>query len=417
MSILTNITNLIGFFSGLTRRVGRQFIGPLSQVNNPTVSVNFDSAMGVPAFWACTKLLSEAVGGMALKAFQKVDGGFEEITDNRLWRLLNFTPNRYQTRVEFFETLVLNLATTGNSYCAIERNGNGDVISLLPLMSGSIEVELQRDGSVIYHHYDAGGAVRVFASQSIWHIKLFGNGLVGLSPLGYARATLGISIATQGRQTQLAASGGKTNGILMVDRVLDDDKRADIRKNFAALTEGPTDQLFVLEASMKFERAALSPQDMQLLETYKFQVQEIGRIMGVPSILINDTNVTAWGSGIREIMDGFYKLGLRPYLERIEASLKKHLMPEKDWENIFIEFDFESLLRASLKDRVETNSKAIQSGQMTPNEARLEEGRKPIEGGDSLVLNGGLEPVTFFQKPAEPTPTPEPTPAPTPGNN
>jgi len=409
MSVLTSF---IGFFSGLTRRVGRQFTGPLSRVNSPTVSVNFDSAMGVPAFWACTKLLSEAVGGMALKSYEKVDGGFKEKTDYRLWKIINFKPNRYQTRVEFFETIVLNLSTNGNSYCAIERDSQGTPISLLPLMSGSVEVELLSDGEVIYHHYSSNGNVRVFSSKSIWHTKLFGNGLVGLSPLQYAMATLGISIATQGRQTQLAASGGKTNGILMVDRVLDEAKRAAIRKNFQDLTEGPTDQLFVLEANMKFERAALSPQDMQLLETYKFQVQEIGRIFGVPSILINDTNVTAWGSGIEQIMDGFYKLGLRPYLERIEASLKKHLMPESDWEKIYIEFDFESLLRASYKDRVETNSKAIQSGQLTPNEARSDEGRIPIEGGDSLVLNGGLEPVTFFQKPPESTPAPTPAPAP-----
>ena len=385
-------------------------VTPVSRAHPPAAAVNFDTAMSVPAFWAAVKLLSEAVGGMPLKCFEKTDKGFEERDDHDLWSVLNFMPNRYQTRVEFFETVMLNLATTGNSYCAIERRpSNNGVISVLPLMSGNVQVELMDDGSIVYHHYDSKGNVRVFAEESIWHIKLFGNGITGLSPINYAVSTLGTAIATQGRQAKLAASGGKTNGILMVDKVLDDDKRRDIRKNFGALTEGSEDQLFILEAEMKFERAALSPQDMQLLETYKFSVQDVARFMGVPSVLINDANITAWGSGIEKIMDGFYKLGLRPYLERIEASIIKHLVPKSEWGKVFIEFDFEGLLRPNLKIRIEAFSKAIQSGQMTPNEARAKEGLPALEGGDELVLNGGLEPITFFQQPQdEPEPQPEP---------
>ena len=47
-----------------------------------------------------------------------------------------------------------------------------------------------------------------------------------------------------------------------------------------------------------------------------------------------------------QIVQGFYKLNLRPYLERIEASVKRHLMPSSDWDSVAIEFDFDALLRA-----------------------------------------------------------------------
>jgi HK97 family phage portal protein len=228
---------------------------------------------------------------------------------------------------------------------------------------------------------------------------LFGDGITGMSPLKAATISMGISIATQKRQTQIAASGGKTNGVLMIDKNLDAEKREKMRSAYSGLTDGADQGLFVLEGDMKFERIALSPQDMQLLETYRFQVDEIGRIFGIPSVLLNDRNGTTLGSSTRELIEAFYKLGLRPILERIEASIKRHLVPESDWDSIFIEFDFESLLRASQKDRIDAFSRAINSGQMTPNEARAEEGRPPIEGGDNLVLNGGLEPITFFQAP------------------
>lgn len=378
---------------GIQRREGLQNPTPYYYANHAAAPVNFDSAMEISAFWACVKLIAETIAAMPLKAY-RIDGDARiEDTEYPLWRLLNFRPNRYQTRTEFFETIGLNLASTGNAYCAIERDSGGRPVSLLPLMSAQMEVELI-DGAPVYMYNSDEGTKRVYAAESIWHVKLFGNGVVGLSPIGYMRSTLGIAIATDGRASTLAASGGKTNGVLMVDKLLTPDQRKAIRRNFAGLTEGSVDQLFVLEADMKFERTALSPQDMQLLETRRFQIEDIARFMGVPSVLINDTSgTTAWGSGIQQIVEGWYKLNLRPYLERIETSITRHLISPTDWERIEIEFDFDSLLRANQKDRLEGYNKAINSAVMTPNEARRREGLAPKEGGDTIYLNSTLVPA------------------------
>jgi HK97 family phage portal protein len=180
----------------------------------------------------------------------------------------------------------------------------------------------------------------------------------------------------------------------MVDKLLTKEQREKVRENFADLTEGRTDQLFVLEADMRFERTSLSPQDMQLLETRRFQTEDICRFMGVPSVLVNDhSGTTAWGSGIYQIVQGFYKLGMRPLLERFETSIKRHLMPRGDWATIDFKFDFDDLLRPDRETRMDANNKAINSGQLTPDEARNEEGRGPMPGGNAIYLNGTLVPA------------------------
>ena len=58
-----------------------------------------------------------------------------------------------------------------------------------------------------------------------------------------------------------------------------------------------------------------------------------------------------------------------------------------------IEFDFDSLLRANQQERYDANQKAINSGQLTPNEARRNEGRESMSGGDNIYLNGTLMPA------------------------
>jgi HK97 family phage portal protein len=315
--------------------------------STPTIVKDFDAAMTQSAFWASVRLLTETVAAMPLVCFESDAATTvkQPRADYDLWRLLNYQPNRYQTRIEFFESMMLNLVTWGNAYMTIERLGSR-IVSVIVLPSSQTEAVLLADGSVVYQYTDANSNIKVYSEDSIWHVKIFGNGIVGLSPLGYAGNTLGLSKNLSDRQATLSANGGKTNGILTVDQALKPEQKAQIQESFAGLNEGNQDRLFVLEAGFNYQQTGLSPTDQQLLESRRFSIEDIARFMGVPSVLINDQNTSTWGSGIAEINTGFLKLNLKPYLERIEASIKRHLMPRSDWETIDIEFNFDSLLRA-----------------------------------------------------------------------
>ena len=227
----------------------------------------------------------------------------------------------------------------------------------------------------------------MYAEKSIWHGKLFGNGIIGLSPLSYARNSLGIAQAAEASTTKIYKNGGKPSGALTLDKVLTPEQRAAVKANFDGLAEGNDDRLFVLEAGMKYQQVSLSPQDVELLSSRRFQIEDIARFFGVPSVLINDmSSATAWGSGIDAIVRGWYKLGLRPYLERMEASMMANLLTPEERVRMCIEFDFDELLQDSRKDRITAGKEAVQGGIMTPNEVRAEEGLPPQQGGDKLFM-------------------------------
>ena len=404
--------NPFTWFSGAgnTRRVGQQTSTPDSYSSDPAATVNFDTAMTVSAFWACTRVLTETVGAMPINCYRNMPDGSREIdTKYPIWRLLNFQPNRYQTRNEFFESIMLNLCTDGNAFIRVVGNRRDRISTLLPLMSAQMGVYLMEDGSLEYNYQNANGTYTVYKDSEIWHIKLFGNSIVGMSPLAYARNSLGISLATENRVGKLASNGGKATGVLSVDRILTSEQRAAIRENFKEIASGDSDSIKVLEADMKFQQISLSPNDLQMLENRRFNVEDICRFMGVPSVLVNDTQVsTVWGSGIQEIIKGFYKINLTPYLERIESSTTRWLIPVSDWGKVEIEFNFDSLLRADPKERAERDSIRINSGQITPNESRNGEGLLDKEGGDELLVNGSLQKVADVGKqPAQPVLEPQ----------
>ena len=376
---------------GDTVQTGTQKTFP---TNGEKVS-DFDTTMTQSVAWAGFRLLAETVASMPIIPYKTDLTKGTKVVDysNELWRLINYKPNRYQTKTEFIEQIMLNLSAWGNSYVSVERTPSGRIISLMPYPTSQIETVLLDDGAIVHEYTDPLGNVKVFSSESMWHMKLFGNGLVGLSTLQYMSGATTLSKDLSDRQNKLAANGGKTNGILTVDQAMTKEQKEQVRKSFAGLEEGNSTELFVLEAGFNYQQASLSPTDMQLLESRKYSAEELARFIGVPSVLINDQTASTWGSGIEQINMGFYKLNLKPYLERFEKSWKIWLMNPKDWETCDIEFDFDSLLRADAATRAETNSKKINSGQITPNEARMSEGLPPEEGGDKIYLNGSLIPA------------------------
>lgn len=376
--------------SGIKREAGVQLEGPKATFSAPKYAVTADTAMQISAVWAAVQLKATTLASLDLNFYRRTGDGREMVTDHHLPRLFAGPVNRYQNRLEFFETLGLNLYLTGNAYCMIQRNGE-DIVGLLPLMSAQIELELLRDGTLVYTYLDSAQNLRVIAPENIWHVKLMGNGIQGLSPLDYSRNSVSLAMAGEDWATKLVGNGGKPTGVLMIDRTLNAEQRDQIREKFKGLREGTSDSLMVLEANMKYEQVSLTPEDVQFLEARRFQIEDIARFFNVPSVLINDTaGSTVWGSGIQQIITGWYKLGFRPELERVEQSIFTGLMTTAERLTMSCEFDFEELLRTDFETRVETGAKAVGAGLLSRNEWRKREWLPPVEGADELTVQVNL---------------------------
>lgn len=394
MNIFTRIGSWMQ--DGLRRVVGIQYAEPTAYNEQSATPVSFDSAMQLSAVWACVKLISETIASLPLTIYKVNENGRKVAVNHPLSIIFSGKVNRYQTKVEFFETVLLNLLTSGNAYCYIQRVGDR-IVGLLPLMSADMVVTLLPDGSLTYEYTTSEG-VTVYSAQSIWHLKLMGNGTIGLSPLAYQRNTLGIAQAAEGAVTKIYRNGSKPSGVLTVDKFLTDEQRELVRNKFYTLAAGQEDRLMVLEGGMKFDSISLSPQDIELLASRQFQISEICRWYGVPSVMINDTSsTTVWGSGIEQIVSGFYKLTLRPLMEKIEASILVNLMSPSEASRYEIEFDFNALTRSDLKTRYDSYRIGIYGGFLKPNEARRMEGMEDADGGDSLFMQGANMKLTDIE--------------------
>lgn len=385
---------------GIERRPGIQKGGPLATWGGKKANVTEESAMQISAVWAAVQLKSSVLSSLSLHFYEKTGEGRKEIPDHNLAQLFSGKVNRYQTRVEFFETLGLNLYLTGNFYGRIQRQGN-KILSIMPLMSSQMEVELLPNGTIVYTYTD-GVNVNAYSADSIWHVKLLGNGVKGMSPIQYAKNAISTAILAEEWAGNTVGNAGKPSGVLSYDKLLTKEQRVQLKEKFQDLQEGSNETLMVLEAGMKYDKVSMSPQEVQLLDSRRFQIEDIARFFNVPSVMINDTSgSTVWGSGIEQIITGWYKLGFRPELERLETSIVSHLLPVNERSKISVEFDFEELLRTDFKTRVETGTRAVGSGLMTRNEWRRREWLPVVDGGDELTVQVNLTPINELAKVGE----------------
>lgn len=389
--------NPISWFGGAStqKQTGDQRSDPSTKAVGTGRTVTDEASLQVSAVWACVRLLSETVASLPLNIYEDTKDGRKQAYRLPLYRLLHDKPNRYMTSVTFRETMMLNLCLHGNAYAELERNARGDIIGLNPLPARQVKTTLLKDGSIVYV-YTQDRDVAVIAKQNMLHIKLFGNGLIGLSPLSHAATAIGMALNAEEFGANFYRNGGRPGGVLTLDKILNPEQRTQIREHFKDLNEGNSNahRLMILEGGMKYDQVQINPADMQMLETRRFQTEEIARFFGVPGFLINDTTkTTTWGSGIDQMMTGFYKLNLRPYLTRWEQELKHALLSVAEQQKYSIEFNFEGLLRADSAGRAEFYSKAVGGPVMTINEARKKENLPPVMGGDELIAPLNMTPL------------------------
>lgn len=379
----------------LERYLGWAFGGGVSSSG---IIVNPANAMQSASVYACLKVLSESVGMLPLCIYTKGPNG-ERTPDEKhpLYELLHEQPNEYQTAIEFLEMMVLHLNLRGNAYAYINRTRSGRVVELIPIHPDMVYVLMDSSGQVTYQAGVENGARRTLNRSEILHVKgMTINGWLGISPIAYARESIGLSLATEKFGGQLFRNGAKMGGILEHPGKLSDEAYNRVKNSFDAASSGENaHKTALLEEGMKFSKISMNANDAQFLETRKFQRGEIAGIFRVPPHLIMDLERATF-SNIEHMSLEFVQYSLMPWLTRIEKAIRRDVFSEQDKQNNTIKFNVAALLRGDAASRSAYYASGITNGWLTRNEARAMEYLNPLDGLDMplmpLNLTDGSDP-------------------------
>lgn len=366
-----------------------------SSQSNSGVSVDEETALKTSAVFACVKVLAETVASLPLVLYdEKVDGNKEKAKQHPLYWVLHDIPNDEMTSFSFREMMMENLLLWGNAYALIQRDKKtGKIKGLYPLKAKNMTVERDAVTDKIKYIYTNGVKSATYKPSQIFHIPAFSfDGVKGVSPITYARESIGLALATEEYGAKFFGNGARPGGILEHPGIVKDPEK--LRESWNRVYQGAKNshRVAVLEEGMKYHEIGMSPEDSQFLETRSFQVTEIARIFRVPPHMIGDLSRSTFSNIEQQSID-FVVYSVRPWLVRWEQAISRSLLTEEERTIYYAKFNADGLMRGDFSSRMNGYAVGRQNGWLSANDIRQLEDMNKIpaeQGGDLYLLNGNM---------------------------
>ena len=369
------------------RSVSYSYLDSLGGVS-AGVAVNKETALTWSAFYCAVNIIAEAVASLPLKVYKRVEKFGREAKvhafDHPVDRLVRIAPNDEQTPTRWKEYSAGSMCIMGNGYSEIVRDRSDTPLALMPLHPERVEVKRDEETREIYYNYSSDGRPPLRLSpKDVLHFPLFGDDIVGKSPVTVFRETIGLGISSERFASAFLGNGSAPSGALVHPEHLEDAGRNQLIAQLEKRHRGPQNagRVLVLEDGMTWHKIGVDAKDAQFLEQRTFQVLEVARIFRIPAHMLAE-NSKATFSNIEHQSIEFLKNTLMPYLIRIEEEINRKLLPPTG--EFYAKFNVDALLRADIKTRNEAFAIGRQWGWWSANDVRekMDEDPLPPDVGD-----------------------------------
>jgi len=267
-----------------------------------------------------------------------------------------------------------------------------------------MRAEEEKDGRVLWTFDNGTVRIEGIPREDLVHVHAYNpeSTVRGLSKLEKLRSTLENEDSALRSQSSFWRNGARPGYALTHPGSLSQPASDRLKLQWDAVASGTdnTGKTVVLEEGMKPEKLTISNEEAQYIDGRRLNREEVvaGFDLPPPAVHILDR---ATFSNITEQFRSIYRDTCEPrtswWESELETQLRGSVRPgasEPDFgDGVYAEFLLDGVLRGSPEQRTENYQKAINSGWMTPAEARAKENMVFIPGSDRLLVNSTLIPL------------------------
>jgi len=389
------------------------------------VEIRLGNVLTFHAVFACIDLISNDIAKMRLRLMEEDRDDITSEVDVPAFSPVLRKPNRYQTRVNFIKQWMSSKLTHGNTYVLKGRDERRVVTALYVLDPLLTKVLIAPDGDVFYQLSTdllAGISekeVIVPASEIIHDINtILYHALCGVSPItacGLA-AVQGLNI--QNSSAKFFGNNSNPGGILTAPGLISDEAAKRLKEHWELnYTGNNVGKVAVLGDGLEFKSMTVNAADSKLLDQLKWTAETVCTCFHVPPYMIGVGPPPNYNN-IEALNQQYYSQCLQVHIESIELLLNEGLgltkVPDKEYGT---EFDLADLLRMDSATKIRSWGELVSRGIASPNEARAEFSMKPVDGGESPLIqqqNFSLPALAKRDAKDDPFATTPKTPAPKP---
>ena len=374
-------------------------------INVDEIDVSGKNALKEATVFACIRILAEAVAKLPIKIYKDTNG-IKKATDHYLYNILKLRPNPYMSSEAFFKCMETQRNIYGNSYANIEFDDKGKVKAIWPIDASKVEIflddkELFDSSNRMWYVVNVGNEKVKLKPDEILHFKgMTFDGITGITPITYLKSLIQNASSGTDYINKFYQNGMQTKGIIQYVGDLDKKAEETFRAKFEQMSNGLKNahRVSLLPLGYQFQPISLSMADAQFLENNELTIRQIAAVFGIKMHQLNDLD-RATHTNIEEQQRQFYVDTLMANLTMYEQEMTYKLLLNSELsEGYYCKFNVDALTRADIKTRYEAYRVAIQGGILTPNEVRAMEERAAEDGGDQLLVNGNMMPISMAGK-------------------
>jgi HK97 family phage portal protein len=348
-----------------------------------TGDISKDQALNIPAFTACTELISMTVASLPIKLYTATGETTTTKEDHRV-DLLNDDTGDTLDGFQFKKALVEDYLIHGGGYAFINRRLN-KAQSLHYVDFPYIAINKNVDPIYKKTEFMVNG--EGFSDyQFVKLLRKTKDGATGKGVLKENNKMLSVAYNQMVYEEVLVMTGGNKKGFLKSQGRLSKEAMAELKTGWKDLYANSTENVLVLNNGLEFQEASQTSVELQLNEHKQSNSGEICKLFLVPPRILT-------GEANEEEYNNWVKICILPILSAFESALNKDFLLPSEKEDHFFAFDTTDLTKADVEKRFKAYELGIKNGVLQIDEARYKENLPPL-GLKFLKL--GLQDVLYF---------------------
>jgi HK97 family phage portal protein len=338
--------------------------------------------------FSCIDRIASTIAGLSYGIYKTKTG---EKVEHPLYDVLK-EPNLEETHSLLFHQLILDYFD-GNIYLYKYTDSEGNVTNLFRLNPRNVFVNRNEFNQKTFSYNG-----KVYTADKVLHIpSRFGyDGKIGHSIFQVCADSFSTSQALDDYTNNSFSNNlGKRLVIDLTEAYPNatEEEQKQIRDRYVQNYGGSKNagKPVVKTGKVQFttlDTGASDNRASELSDNRNFQLRVISQIFGVPLEYLSGEGAT----DIEKLTTMFATQAIAPIVQQLEESFNK-LFTVQDRGKYYIKFNYNSLLRTSLSNKIDSYTKQMNNGILTVNEIRAKEDLPPIECGDFNYRPSNLLPI------------------------
>jgi HK97 family phage portal protein len=365
-------------------------------------NVSHDTALKIAVVIRCADVVAKTMASLGCELFRETATGREKAKNSPIYRLLKYMPNAETTAYEFWHMYVFNLMLTRGAYAKIVRDGNGFIKEIWNIPSNRVRLHRntvtgERYIDVIYgidSHARLTGE-RIYEENLMYSPGLkFSDEEAPEDFIRIAADVLGLTLNLNAFAKDYFENGSNLGGFIEYPNAIQDVQFKKFKDDWAKTYSGVMNQhkWAVLEGGFKITKLETNPEQAQALESRKFQVVEVCRIMGVPPHKVFAMETVSYNS-MEQANIEYVNESIEPMVARLTQTVYKDLLSASEKKTLYANFDIKRLLKGDIAARTSYYNSMRQNGILSANDIREMEDMNSVpedDGGNALLVNGNF---------------------------